>query len=174
VSWHRVHLGLGERVLVLEFQRRPDGILLRREGKESTVVPLIRSDGTIVVDAATRRVKGAAHVAKDRVWVALAGRTFEFRVVPATGRASGQEKTHAAGELRSPMTGKVLRLFVKEGERVAAGADVAIVEAMKMEHRIRTKAGGTVERVSVAEGAVVELGQPIATIAGDRAGEPSP
>ncbi len=76
-------------------------------------------------------------------------------------RRRGDEETGSGGMLRSPMPGRLSRLFVKEGDEVALGDSVAIVEAMKMEHVLHAPAGGTVKRVFHAEGAQVDLGSEI-------------
>lgn len=59
-------------------------------------------------------------------------------------------------ELRAPMPGRVVKIFVTEGETVAPGQAVAIVEAMKMENEVRSLKGGVVAKVHSAAGATVE------------------
>jgi biotin carboxyl carrier protein len=58
----------------------------------------------------------------------------------------------------SPMPGRVLKVLVKEGDSVAAGAPLVVVEAMKMENELGADRDGTVKRVFVAPGATVESG----------------
>ena len=72
----------------------------------------------------------------------------------------------AAGphSLRSPMPGKIVKLLVKPGEKVAAGAGIVVVEAMKMENELRAPRAGTVARILVAEGQAVESGEELAQI----------
>ena len=59
----------------------------------------------------------------------------------------------------SPMPGKVLRLYVKPGDRLAAGAEVCVLEAMKMENVLYTEKECIVEEVLVAAGDTVEADQ---------------
>ena len=56
------------------------------------------------------------------------------------------------------MPGKVVRVLVAAGDRVARGQPVAIVEAMKMENELRASREGTVKDVVAREGASVEAG----------------
>ncbi|MFQ5678617.1 MAG: biotin/lipoyl-containing protein [Gemmatimonadota bacterium] len=58
-------------------------------------------------------------------------------------------------ELRAPMPGLVLKVFVEPGHRVEAGDPLVVVEAMKMENELRAEAGGTVASVPVEEGGTV-------------------
>lgn len=51
--------------------------------------------------------------------------------------------------LRSPMPGKVISIMVRPGDRVSAGDEVCVVEAMKMEQSIRTGRDGVIKAVHV-------------------------
>ena len=53
------------------------------------------------------------------------------------------------------MPGRIIRVLVKSGDKVEAGQDVVILEAMKMENSIMASAGGTVKQLLVAEGDTV-------------------
>jgi biotin carboxyl carrier protein len=52
----------------------------------------------------------------------------------------------------APLPGRVIALKVKEGDTVAAGDEVALLEAMKMENSITSDYSGTVQQILVAEG----------------------
>jgi biotin carboxyl carrier protein len=51
--------------------------------------------------------------------------------------------------LRSPMPGRVMSIMVRPGDRVSAGDEVCVVEAMKMEQSIRSPRDGVVRAVYV-------------------------
>ena len=51
--------------------------------------------------------------------------------------------------LRSPMPGRVISIMVRPGDRVSAGDEVCVVEAMKMEQSIRTGQGGVIKAIHV-------------------------
>jgi 3-methylcrotonyl-CoA carboxylase alpha subunit len=57
--------------------------------------------------------------------------------------------------VKSPMPGKVIKVFVKEGERVKRGDTLLVVEAMKMENNILALRDGLVEEVNVEEAEMV-------------------
>ena len=79
--------------------------------------------------------------------------------------ASRSEATAgAASALRSPMPGRVVKILVKVGDRVAAGQAAVVVEAMKMENELRAGRAGTVKELRCAEGAAVEAGQDLVVI----------
>jgi acetyl-CoA carboxylase carboxyltransferase component len=59
------------------------------------------------------------------------------------------------------MPGTVVSVVVREGDRVAAGAEIAVIEAMKMEHPVIAQIGGIVRQVRVAPGELLAEGQPV-------------
>jgi acetyl/propionyl-CoA carboxylase alpha subunit len=69
-----------------------------------------------------------------------------------------------AGSLLAPMPGTVVRIEVTEGQSVSAGDPVVVLEAMKMEHTIRTPAAGMVAKLPVSVGAQVDSGQVLAIV----------
>ncbi len=79
------------------------------------------------------------------------------------GRRSGPGDA-AGGLVRSPMPGRLAKLFVRQGDRVARGDRVAIIEAMKMEHVLHAPADGVVQNVPCGEGEQVDLGAVIAEL----------
>ena len=73
-----------------------------------------------------------------------------------------------AGEGRpvtSPLPGVIIEVSVKEGDTVAAGQKVAVLEAMKMENEIQSDRAGVVTKINVAKGYSVLEGAAIVTIA---------
>jgi 3-methylcrotonyl-CoA carboxylase alpha subunit len=102
------------------------------------------------------------------LFVLKQGRQTELRLVdPLEGEmeASGSD----SGQVEAPMHGRLLALFVEEGQSVAQGARVAIVEAMKMEHSLTAPRAGRVARIAAAVGAQVQQGARLLTIEEEKA-----
>lgn len=73
-----------------------------------------------------------------------------------------------AGEgkpVTSPLPGVIIEVSVKEGDTVAAGQKVAVLEAMKMENEIQADRAGVVTKINVSKGDSVLEGAAIVTIA---------
>uniref|UniRef100_UPI0040576F43 biotin/lipoyl-containing protein n=1 Tax=Alistipes sp. TaxID=1872444 RepID=UPI0040576F43 len=72
----------------------------------------------------------------------------------------------AAGGLKvaCPLPGTVLSINVKEGDTVAAGQTLLVLEAMKMENNIDAERGGVVKQVLVSAGATVMEGDVLLVI----------
>lgn len=61
-------------------------------------------------------------------------------------------------ELKSGMPGKIIEIFVKEGDVVQANKPLLIMEAMKMENEMRASAEVRVKQICVKQGDSVEAG----------------
>ena len=68
--------------------------------------------------------------------------------------------------LSAPLPGTVVELFVKDGDTVAAGQVMLVIEAMKMKNSIRSTRGGTIEKVLVSQGQSVAHKQALVEFAG--------
>jgi acetyl-CoA carboxylase biotin carboxyl carrier protein len=63
--------------------------------------------------------------------------------------------------VQASLAGTVLRVMVHEGDTVAAGQEVVILESMKMEIPVESEVAGTVREVPAKEGAFVNEGDPL-------------
>ncbi len=119
----------------------------------------------------------------------VSGRRFDVRVVGTTHRAAGgigggagangtapvgrkapkrgERKSSSAGgpdTLPSPLQGNMWKVLVKQGDTVAEGQLLCIIEAMKMENEITAHKAGVIAELPITEGAPIAAGAPIATI----------
>jgi propionyl-CoA carboxylase alpha chain len=70
----------------------------------------------------------------------------------------------AEGATVAPMPGTVVRLAVEAGQQVEAGAELLVLEAMKMQHRVVAANSGTVAELRVVVGQQVDAGAVLAVI----------
>ncbi|MFV8836404.1 carboxyl transferase domain-containing protein [Aquisalimonas sp. APHAB1-3] len=88
----------------------------------------------------------------------VAGETAASAPASTAADASGPEGTTPAA---APMQGLLVECSTAEGETVRAGQEVAVVEAMKMQHVVTAPVSGQVRKVVVAAGDAVEEAQPL-------------
>lgn len=94
---------------------------------------VLRQDGRLSID-----LGGRVRVIEDRTYA------------PAEGIAAGSD-----GLVRAPMNGLVTLLEVALGDVVEKGRVIAVLEAMKMQHRILAPKAGRVDKVAVEVGSQV-------------------
>ena len=62
------------------------------------------------------------------------------------------------------MQGLVLNILISLGEKVKAGQDLIILEAMKMENPIIAPVEGTISSIEISKGDTVEAGDILVTL----------
>lgn len=67
--------------------------------------------------------------------------------------ASASKKVN---ELKAPMPGLVVDIFVNNGQEIKKGDALLVLEAMKMENILKSNADGTIKKVEVKKGSTVE------------------
>ena len=72
--------------------------------------------------------------------------------------------------VRAPLAGTVVSVAAGTGDLVAAGDELLVIEAMKMEHEVRAQAAGLVREVPAAVGATVAAGDVLVVLAGSEGG----
>lgn len=101
-------------------------------------------------------------VAGDSVFVFRNLRQSEVRFHPHAIVSGSNDAVD--GEVRAPMHGRIAALAVQPGDKVQAGETLAVLEAMKMEHRVAAPLDGVVREISVSVGEQLGEGAPIAII----------
>ncbi|CAI08762.1 putative acyl-CoA carboxylase alpha chain protein [Aromatoleum aromaticum EbN1] len=146
------------------------GLIFRVGDAQKTVQVAYRGDRyTLAVDGHSAEARGRVN-AHGGLRVELDGTRMDATVISAGrmrhvflhGRSwqlANVDPLHFAGEgggaeggLLAPMPGKVIALLADAGAKVAKGAPLLILEAMKMEHTINAPAAGTVKAFRYAVG----------------------
>jgi geranyl-CoA carboxylase alpha subunit len=120
-------------------------------------------------DAIRFRVNGVMESAsflrdRDRLYVLHRGVTLTVRDFTLAAPAAAAAVTGGDGKVRAAMSGRVVAVLVKQGERVVAGQPVMTLEAMKMEHVHTAPIAGTISAIDVAEGEQLTTGKIVVAI----------
>ncbi|CAN5216366.1 biotin carboxylase N-terminal domain-containing protein [soil metagenome] len=154
---------LGDRELVIGYAHRRSDTVVQVDG-----VPLdgvvVRSASATAVDLEVGGVRRGVrlHTVGSTTWVdSPLGSTalVEVERYPEPGSGLAEEARVA------PMPGTVVRVDVAEGDAVTAGQVLVVLEAMKMEHAVRSPLDGVVEQVAVFTGQQVESETLLAVVA---------
>ncbi len=147
---------------MMEFKTSKDRIEIdpSRDGNSFTHEGMILHTGeNLWLEIDGRKYKAVATKVGDVWWVHVLGHTLQFEVVEAGATSSDDE-----GGLTAPMPGKILEVHVSEGQSVASGEILMVMEAMKMEHKIVASSDGKVEYIHFKEGDQVPQGAELLTI----------
>jgi biotin carboxyl carrier protein len=174
---HNVKIGKSEGIIVELPDVLPDGQAFEaRVGGRPVTVRWHRASGNLqILEGGVERncnLRSRSAVAFDSdptttvnaELVAGSAKGLQCVEAQVTPHVPGQEQRRAAHGaqglvVRSQITGKVLKVLVKTGDRVEAGGALFIIEAMKMENRVFASAGGVVQSVGVKEGDQVAAGK---------------
>lgn len=149
---------------VLEVELGPNGV--RVDGTE-VEADLAEMDGTevrtLLLGGRSYRIL-AGKEGPGEWGLHLSGRQLKARVLDERRQAihelTGMSAAGAGpGALRAPMPGLVIKVEVQEGDVVARGQGLVIVEAMKMENELKAEGDGRVRKVLVTAGHTVEKDQ---------------
>lgn len=88
-------------------------------------------------------------------------------IVPVGGHsavASAPGKATGGIQVKAPLAGLICNLLVEPGQQVAAGEQVLLLEAMKMETAVSAPVAGVIGEIRVSEGDSVAVGDLLMTI----------
>lgn len=151
----------GDRRVAFELERRgAKQFRVLLEGRSREIKAELCAPFTLQLIVDGRAL--AVHLVRRGVGYQVAVDGAVFTVVPETAVAEdGATHVLATPAIVAPMPGKVLRVLVREGQKVDTGDTLLILEAMKMETRIDSEAPALVRRVLVSEGQTVDAGAPL-------------
>jgi len=154
------------KMVTLELEQA-DGRIQARIGDRAYQASVVQPEPgvyTILIDS---------QVYDARVWssstgalrVQLRDRLFSVEIIDRKHRkALGEHGAEGRQNLVAPMPGKVIRVLVAQGDEVAVGQGVVVVEAMKMQNEIKSPKAGIVVEVRVTAGATVNANQVLAVV----------
>ncbi|HEV7504681.1 MAG TPA: biotin/lipoyl-containing protein [Thermoanaerobaculia bacterium] len=164
--------------LIVRSGSREEKVKVRRDDDFYDVTI---GDRTYRVEAATARAGGQSlrslridgaqhevavrHQGEGAYWVSTRQGAGAVEVADPLTALATQSRAAKGGRRRQTvkayMPGRVVTLLAAEGEEVAAGQGVLVLEAMKMENEIRAEHGGTVTKIHVQPGQAVDNGTPL-------------
>jgi biotin carboxyl carrier protein len=140
----------------VEIEHKDGKFLITYDNTIYTVDASEIKPGQFKIKLGDRFIKCIIAEGKDGKFIFIDGDVFKVKTVPLTGRKSAIRRE---GGLASPISGKVVRVNVKEGDSVKKGEVLMVIEAMKMEYLIKAPYDGRVKRVNFKENDQIEIGE---------------
>jgi 3-methylcrotonyl-CoA carboxylase alpha subunit len=152
----------GDRAETVRVTGTPTAATIAIGDAEPVQATAYREHSRLVVTFGGRRLSFRRAQHGDTLWLAADGRTWS--VDEHSLLESAATSAAGGGPVTSPMPGTVLVVKAAEGDVVAAGAPLVVVEAMKMEHTVTAPVDGVVTELHVRAGQQVALNQPLAVV----------
>ena len=150
-----IRLTQGERIVEIEVRADGAGFLLGIGDRQIAASAEIRADGLALwLDGEASHLT----VFERGEQLHLFTPSGQVRIDRLDPLRLAEAEDEADGALSAPMPGKIVRQPVAAGDRVARGAPLLVLEAMKMEHTVVAPGDGRIVRLHYAEGDQVEEG----------------
>jgi biotin carboxyl carrier protein len=138
-------------------ERRKNRYFITYDNTEYNVEADEIKPGYLKINLGSRVIKCVISKGEKSKYIFVDGDVFKVKNIELTGvkRKNGKNKDN----LNSPISGKIVSIKVKNGDKVKKGDVLMIIEAMKMEYLIRSPYNGTVKKINFNENDQIEIGQ---------------
>ncbi|KAJ3040337.1 Methylcrotonoyl-CoA carboxylase subunit alpha, mitochondrial [Rhizophlyctis rosea] len=128
--------------------------------KNATVIPdeVVEDAHLFVMSVGDRRVRSSIVREGEKVHVFFEGQKTTLRMPPPSYLSAARGETRG-GSVVSPMPCKISQVNVKTGQKVEKGQALMVLEAMKMEHVIKSPQSGEIKKVNFKVGDLVPEGK---------------
>lgn len=99
-----------------------------------------------------------------KAWINVSGFDFRIKINEPLDKLINdlgflKAAKHSVKEIKSPMPGLVVNIYVQEGDSVNEGEKLFTLEAMKMENIIKSPGEGTIKKINIKKGQTVDKNQ---------------
>lgn len=152
---------VGDTTVAVSSERRQFGFSVRLpEGDLVELQPV--GNGVFSVMRGGQKYVVAAVRQKDTYFVDIDSMLFEVtEASDESFNAGAGDHAGAKDKIYAPMPGKIVKVLVAVGDEVDVKQPMVIVEAMKMENQVNSRAKGRVKAVHFQTGDQVDTEQPI-------------
>ena len=149
----RIVFEMDDRLLEIHYKRNRDGSFTVDNLQQAIVHHWCESEVDIEIDGV--RTLSSVTMEGDQLLIQCLGGNKLLNIQPRFVSSQEQEQQ---GSLVSPMPGKVVELHVKKGDRVKAGDNLLMIEAMKMNHNVKANEDGIIAELFVQENDQLDYG----------------
>ena len=165
---HEVQYQVADQITSVKLEQTGDQFRVIVGSNEYQVRAKQTADGRLLLEVDDQRRQLYVASIDDKHYVWLDGYHWILQKVDRKKQQSvtkiSAAQKEATGILIATMPGLVRDVLVKEGDSVARGAPLVLLEAMKMELRVTATQDGQVSKVHCTPGQVVERGQRLVEI----------
>jgi geranyl-CoA carboxylase alpha subunit len=104
-------------------------------------------------------------ITNSEIFLRLDSAYFSFE--DCTHSAAAAQESGGSGQIKASMDGAIIDVLAQAGDRVEKGQTLVILEAMKMEHPLKSDVDGIVESINTTKGDQVKLRQLLVAVTPD-------
>ena len=142
----------------VSVERRKNHYYITYDNTEYKVKAEEIKPGHLKINLGDRIIKSVITRGEGDKFVFVEGNVFKVKNVELTGTIRTKKKKDE-GDLKSPISGKVVNVKVKKGDKIKKGDVLMVIEAMKMEYLIRAPYNGKVKKINFKKNDQIEIGQ---------------
>lgn len=101
---------------------------------------------------------------KNNLYLHIDGETYIVHQKTIEEQAERGGQGASSGDIEPPMPGKILKILVKEGEKVEENQVLILMESMKLQVELKAPFNGIVKELKVKEGETVNAGEVVVKI----------
>lgn len=151
----------GQEIKVQDYKNNGEVVSFKLNNKEYTYTLISRDGHELVLDNGSRFKAAVGSPNKEGESMVIAN--GKEGVASLSGKKMKKSGAHSGG-LTSPMPGKIFKVLKDQGSEVKKGEPILILEAMKMEHSIRSDKDGKVKKINYKVGELVQGGVTLAEV----------
>lgn len=151
----------GQEIKVQDYKLSGDTLSFNLNGKAYSYSVVTKDKHEMILDYNGRFKASIGAPSRDGDCMVIAD--GKEAVVSVAGKKIKKVGAHTGG-LTSPMPGKIFKVLKEPGSEVKKGEPILILEAMKMEHSIRSDKDGKVKKINFKVGELVQGGVTLAEV----------
>lgn len=151
----------GQELKVQDYKNNGESVSFKLNGKDYFYMMIARDGQELVLDNGGRFKAAVGSPNKEGESMVLA--RGKEAMASLSGKKMKKAGAHSGG-LTSPMPGKIFKVLKETGSEVKKGEAILILEAMKMEHSIRSDKDGKVKKINFQVGELVQGGVTLAEV----------
>jgi len=157
----KIFLINGQEIKVQDYQHTGDSVSFILNGQKHYYMLISKNGPEMILDNGGRFK--AAVSTPNREGDSIVMSNGREAIASAAGKKMKKAGAQAGG-LTSPMPGKIFKVLKETGSEVKKGEAILILEAMKMEHSIRSDKDGKVKKINYKVGELVQGGVTLAEV----------
>lgn len=146
----------GDERYAISVKKNEEGYVVEARGKTYHVKYREVKPGFLQLQVDEKMHKCCVAREKEFRHVFFDGGVFRLRRVDRL--AAGGAFARVSGDITSPISGRIVKVNVTEGQAVETDAVLVVIDAMKMEYLVKAPYAGTITKVHRKEGEQVDIG----------------